>query len=815
MPNVDESITHHLRTLPLSHAALPTPARPAYWLGSAAAAGAFPPLCLAQDLGALLTQPRARLALAPDGARGLARPPYLPEDVDTAPYLAWLTRLAAHPLLREVSGWDISDAVAGVLLARLCEGVDFPPIYGLPLAPALDATRRLAAELERADPARVWRETPAGARPVLGRLLPPPAMAQVEANLRGLDGDELRFLHRYGPRLAGAPDPRTLLDLFNLTGLGGSARLALGQVLRLLPRVAAVRRAGDVQTYAMGGYAGLTRQGSLDSLVPTELAYPGEVFLHRVLNREALYYGREAEREGRRELAYVVTQAGPELAGDGEVLARALTLALGQVLGGRGYTVRQSFVGSAWTAPEGLGQPGDVQRVLYYRDGGPERAGEMLRAVREQMRRWGGEYREQQVYWVVGAAWDAEGWEAHRGEYRALREEGGQQAWFVRMGDGGRSGNGHLRPPSAGCFGRWEVVESGLLWAEQAPPTRTVLTPLLRPPRREWEAWRDEIEGPGFVGSARDVFHLVDEARQLAAWEKLAAVGSEGENDPDQAAIDDYLRGLAPEGMVYVPAGVFLMGSADDDPDASDNEKPQHEVGVPGYYIGRYPVTNEEYARFIEAEGYRTQEYWTQAGWMQIERNSWGEPRLWHDERFNGPRQPVVGVSWYEAVAYCRWAGGRLPTEAEWEKAASWVPPSPPQTGGIEGGRKRRYPWGDEWEEARGNWGRKVGHTTPVGEYPEDESAYGVREQAGNVDEWCSTRWSGFAYPYRDKDGREDLGGGDDVWRVIRGAGWWGDMDNARAWARCAYRIWNIPRYGYNGGGLRLVAPRRLPDSGS
>jgi formylglycine-generating enzyme required for sulfatase activity len=211
-------------------------------------------------------------------------------------------------------------------------------------------------------------------------------------------------------------------------------------------------------------------------------------------------------------------------------------------------------------------------------------------------------------------------------------------------------------------------------------------------------------------------------------------------DDPDQAAIDAYLRGLAPEGMVYVPAGPFLMGSADDDPDADDDEKPQHEVELPGYYIGRTPVTNEAYAEFIAAGGYETRDYWTEAGWARKERAGWTEPRFWSDENHNQPRQPVVGVSWYEAVAYCRWRGLRLPTEAEWEKAAGWDP---------QAGRKRKYPWGDEWDEGKCDINkRERGYAALVGEHsPEGDSAYGCGDMAGNVWEWCSTRWSGFEYP--------------------------------------------------------------------
>jgi formylglycine-generating enzyme required for sulfatase activity len=315
--------------------------------------------------------------------------------------------------------------------------------------------------------------------------------------------------------------------------------------------------------------------------------------------------------------------------------------------------------------------------------------------------------------------------------------------------------------------------------------------------KREWEIWRDELEGLGFRDGVQDVLHFADEERQLELWGQLAVLI----DDPDQAEIDDYLRGLAPAGMVYVPAGPFLMGSSDDDPDADDDEKPQHEVTLAGYYIGRTPVTNAEYAAFIGAGGYQEEEYWTEAGWARKERDGWTEPRYWGDESRNAPQQPVVGVSWYEAVAYSNWLGARLPTEAEWEKAAGWDPDS----GGNDlmahpaGGRKRRYPWGDEYDEDK--YDRQSARWHPVGSFsPEGDSAYAMADMAGRYD-WCNTQWASF--PYLLRDDREQLEGTST--RVVRGGGY----SEAR-WARCAFRNRDYPWYWNYYLGFRVVAPHRL-----
>ncbi len=456
---IRRSMHVHLLTLPLSHVIPPTPSRPASWLRGVGAMGVCLPLCIAQDLGTLLTQPRDRLKLA--------RPDYLPEDIDTSNYLSFLERLSVYPLLRKVNTWDISDALVGVVLARLAAGVKFPQIYAITgEIEAVDFARQIGVELDRTYPLKIWRETEPAKRPDLTKLLPSKAMAQIETNLRKLDADELRFLHHYGPRFAGAPDPRELLDLFTLLALPPAVRLALSQVLQLLPRVSQAACAGSVQPYSMGGYEGLTHKGNLDSLVPTELAYPKRMFLHRLLNREALYYGREGYRDRQRELAYIITQAGLELLGDEEVLARALTLALAQTMRRRGYEVQQSFVGSECTSPTGMNRPADIQFVLYYRDKGWLHTREMLEAVSGQLRAWGERYRGMQVFWVVGEHWDTDEWKAHVELYQALKQQAGQQAWFIRAGQSKLKRNGEP-PAAARQFYRHHVVDSEIMWTDE------------------------------------------------------------------------------------------------------------------------------------------------------------------------------------------------------------------------------------------------------------------------------------------------------------------------------------------------------------
>ena len=122
--------------------------------------------------------------------------------------------------------------------------------------------------------------------------------------------------------------------------------------------------------------------------------------------------------------------------------------------------------------------------------------------------------------------------------------------------------------------------------------------------------------------------------------------------------------------MVLVPAGPFLMGLPENDLLAEDHEKPLRRVFLPDFWIDVYPVTNARFARFLADGGYQKREFWTDEGWRWRERAGVESPAQWGLGGWDGPDQPAAGVSWYEADAYARWAGRRLPTDAEWEKAA-------------------------------------------------------------------------------------------------------------------------------------------------
>jgi iron(II)-dependent oxidoreductase len=245
-------------------------------------------------------------------------------------------------------------------------------------------------------------------------------------------------------------------------------------------------------------------------------------------------------------------------------------------------------------------------------------------------------------------------------------------------------------------------------------------------------------------------------------------------------------------GEVLVPAGAFTMGSAH--PWSYDNERPRHERWVDAFHIDVAPVTNEAYAAFVDAGGYDDPRWWSAAGWAWRQEASLVAPGQWRRtsggawwrNRFGvvepvPPDEPVQHVGWYEADAYARWAGKRLPTEAEWEKAAAFDP----ATGGS-----RPWPWGDDAPDAaRANLGGRHLGPSSVGAHPTGASAVGCQQMVGDVWEWTSTDFGphpGFAaFPY---DEYSSVFHGSD-YKVLRGGSWATDP----AACRTTFRNWDYP----------------------
>lgn len=256
---------------------------------------------------------------------------------------------------------------------------------------------------------------------------------------------------------------------------------------------------------------------------------------------------------------------------------------------------------------------------------------------------------------------------------------------------------------------------------------------------------------------------------------------------------------------VLVAGGPCVIGvDAGKEPWSLDNERPAHLVDVPPFRIGRHPVTNGQWQCFLDDGGYNRPELWDPAGWFHRQEAQLVAPST---QRADGTRrrfgvdetlpadEPVQHVSYWEADAFARWAGARLPTEVEWEKACAWDPTT---------SSRRRWPWGEaEWDPSRANLAGVVGalRPAPVGAYPSGASAYGVEQMIGDVWEWTSSPlspWPGFRPMVYDTYSQPFFGDG---YRVLRGGSWAVSPDAIRP----SFRNWDLPVRRQIFCGLRLA----------
>jgi formylglycine-generating enzyme required for sulfatase activity len=331
------------------------------------------------------------------------------------------------------------------------------------------------------------------------------------------------------------------------------------------------------------------------------------------------------------------------------------------------------------------------------------------------------------------------------------------------------------------------------------------------------------------------------------------------------------VRVIAPD-LTPVPAGTYVIGSGPDDPNAFAHEKPQHTVELPAFAIGRWPVTNAEYACFLEAGGYTDERWWktelarrwlrgedvmggqltillqlwrftqTTPDWRDrleatgayspdqlrvldyladlseeelkaiysedISAKSRERPALWEDPDYDNLSQPVVGLTWFEANAYCAWLSAmlgreyRLPTEAEWEAASRGLTPLPLGEGDATLQGVRVYPWGNDWDPAKANTieGRVL-KPSPVGAYTAADNLgpFGMEDAVGNVWNWTSTLYLDYPYTYDAAHESPEAEGE----RVVRGGAWGFHLGSAR----CAYRFRGVPDGFYFVVGFRVVSP--------
>ncbi len=284
----------------------------------------------------------------------------------------------------------------------------------------------------------------------------------------------------------------------------------------------------------------------------------------------------------------------------------------------------------------------------------------------------------------------------------------------------------------------------------------------------------EEGNGPKFLGRLNKHLTALVTHGKLAFRERVDAgliLGWLGDQRPGVCDFN-------PEMWVDLSGGRFTMG----------REKASHEVELTRFGMSRYPISNGQYKMFIDASGYNDDTLWSKEGWKRCKSNEWDEPRHWTNEEANAPNQPVTGVSWYEAEAFCNWltrhlhtGSGlskktivRLPTEAEWEYAAR-------------GQSNALYPWrNDKISEEYANYSKSnIGKPSAVGSYPSGQTPEGVFDLVGNVREWCRD-WYNEDY-YKNSEKKDPNGPDRGKYRVLRGGAWYSAPDYCSCSARIDY----------------------------
>jgi formylglycine-generating enzyme required for sulfatase activity len=269
---------------------------------------------------------------------------------------------------------------------------------------------------------------------------------------------------------------------------------------------------------------------------------------------------------------------------------------------------------------------------------------------------------------------------------------------------------------------------------------------------------------------------LTDPEQRATLVERVAAAEAMGADDP---------RLESPP--IGVPGGSFWRGTTE--PEGLFNEWPRRQISLSPFSIDPYLVTVVQFEAFVDADGYARREFWSDKGWQFREQGGIEAPRFFGEAEWAAyltPNRPVVGVSFHEASAFARWRGRRLPTEAEWERAAR----------GDDG---RNYPWGEDFDPDKCHGRGGFRGTLPVGCFPAGRSAAGAYDMSGNVWEWCED-WFGAAY-YREAPDRDPLGPDQGNLKVARGGGW-----NAMpGQLRCANRNAWSPTARFSNLGFRLA----------
>ncbi|KPA11741.1 Sulphatase-modifying factor domain protein [Candidatus Magnetomorum sp. HK-1] len=672
-----------INTYPLCHVQTEEPWRSLLWIKELNKCGINLPMFIVHDLGHLLLYSKDSLKIKP--------PEFFQNKINTSAYIDVLNFICSNRIIRDVVNRTLSHSIIGAIIAKLVKGISFPELQKSKQNQL--NLMKLEHDLKTKSQSQIWKSMDPSLRAMPDKYLSSEILAKIPINLQNLHEEEISFLIIFGPQIWGHGDISQIMDIFSFMDLPWSGQHILSQMLRLIPIVQTSANRKGGQVYPMGGYEGISNKGEIDNLIPSEFCYDKDMLTHRILNNESLYYSRESMPKKEKELALIITQTSLDMKGDADILARGLTLALWHQLKQRGFDVYQCFIGQTFTHPIALNSIKDISKIVYYKDPEYQHPESMLTKIIETIKQYGENYPQRHLYWLLSEHWDADLHDRHFQHYDQINQNtSSNQAWFIQTWNTSRKA-----PKVCKYFSEYQIITNEIL-------------------------------------SKADIMsHIptVEENQEFVS-----------RMQKQEQPVDSFENTLGMS-FVLIPAGVFMMGSPEDEPERFDREV-LHEVSLTQpYYMQTTQVT--------------------QSQWEKVMRNN---PSHFKEE---GSNCPVERVSWEDAQEFIKQLNTlegtekyRLPTEAEWEHA-------------CRAGTGSAYVWGDEPDCSRANYGNgyskeckdtNPGRTTQVESYP--PNSWGLYDMHGNVWEWCQD-WFGD-YPTRSV--KDPTGPEEGASRVLRGGSW-------------------------------------------
>ena len=420
---IDKELLHfintHRRSLDYALGPLSNPETSLRWLRSNLKSKNPPPLGLVHDLGLILTAGKSN---------------FLTLNRNDSPYHHFLLELRSAPIIEKLKELKLNDHEIGRLIAQLLEGVEFRDSCPAPEdRPLVQSCRLLEAALLKNRPRTKSADKNQRQKDGDSPFLSPKDQDRVKRHLYNLTKSKIRFLKDLYATPNKSLNSDDLAEMIPLDSLPPALTDLYSQILTITPKLTFNDHRGS-QTYSCGGYHGLTHKGALDSLALSEYLYPKTLLQDRILNREALYYGRDGEAEKRRRMILIITQSGLEMSGTANHLARAVTLATVTLLRNLDGDLRQSFCGSVWTTPTDPLSPAGRQKLFTWQDREGLDLKEPFTRLKEQLRTWQESYHRIDTLWIIDRHFAAD--QQSRSFKKTLKEISNlshQRAWFIGL----------------------------------------------------------------------------------------------------------------------------------------------------------------------------------------------------------------------------------------------------------------------------------------------------------------------------------------------------------------------------------------------